>query len=72
MGVRKAYPCVFLGLITQEEADLLREAEQHRLDTINVDDFEPELLAAKPLYSIKDNYGHESDIKKPKLRFRLS
>ncbi|MDF5683435.1 DUF1974 domain-containing protein, partial [Vibrio parahaemolyticus] len=27
--------------ITQEEADLLREAEQHRLDTINVDDFEP-------------------------------
>ncbi|MFB1068991.1 acyl-CoA dehydrogenase FadE [Vibrio diabolicus] len=43
------------GLITQEEADLLREAEQHRLDTINVDDFEPELLAAKPLYPQMDS-----------------
>ncbi|MEF1309547.1 acyl-CoA dehydrogenase FadE [Vibrio mytili] len=38
------------GIITQEEAALLKDAEQHRLDTINVDDFEPELLAAKPLY----------------------
>ncbi len=36
------------GIITEEEAELLREAEQHRLDTINVDDFEPEQLAAKP------------------------
>ncbi|EPQ8263729.1 acyl-CoA dehydrogenase FadE [Vibrio alginolyticus] len=43
------------GFITQEEADLLREAEQHRLDTINVDDFEPELLAAKPLYPQMDS-----------------
>ncbi|CAH1594907.1 acyl-CoA dehydrogenase FadE [Vibrio owensii] len=43
------------GFITQEEADLLREAEQHRLDTINVDDFEPELLAAKPLYPQMEN-----------------
>ncbi|NOH66460.1 acyl-CoA dehydrogenase FadE [Vibrio rotiferianus] len=43
------------GVITQEEADLLREAEQHRLDTINVDDFEPELLAAKPLYPQMEN-----------------
>ncbi|CAH1570919.1 acyl-CoA dehydrogenase FadE [Vibrio rotiferianus] len=43
------------GVITQEEAELLREAEQHRLDTINVDDFEPELLAAKPLYPQMEN-----------------
>ncbi len=43
------------GVITQEEAELLREAEQHRLDTINVDDFEPELLAAKPLYPQMDS-----------------
>ncbi|MGR5235587.1 acyl-CoA dehydrogenase FadE [Vibrio alfacsensis] len=43
------------GVITQEEAALLREAEQHRLDTINVDDFEPELLAAKPLYPKMEN-----------------
>lgn len=35
------------GFITQEEADLLREAEQHRLDTINVDDFEPETACRK-------------------------
>ncbi|AUI86727.1 acyl-CoA dehydrogenase [Vibrio azureus] len=38
------------GLITPQEAALLKEAEQHRLDTINVDDFEPGLLAAKPPY----------------------
>ncbi|HDZ3713430.1 TPA: acyl-CoA dehydrogenase FadE [Vibrio vulnificus] len=35
------------GIISQDEADLLKEAEQHRLYTINVDDFEPEHLAAK-------------------------
>jgi acyl-CoA dehydrogenase len=34
------------SLITQEEADLLIEAEQHRLDTINVDEFDPEALKA--------------------------
>jgi acyl-CoA dehydrogenase len=34
------------GLITQEEAELLIEAEQHRLDTINVDEFAPEALKA--------------------------
>ncbi|MBR9874456.1 MAG: acyl-CoA dehydrogenase [Vibrionaceae bacterium] len=43
------------GIITQEEAELLREAEQHRLDTINVDDFEPEQLAAKPYYPQMDS-----------------
>ncbi|MDV6251485.1 acyl-CoA dehydrogenase FadE [Vibrio sp. EA2] len=43
------------GIISQEEAELLREAEQHRLDTINVDDFEPEQLAAKPSYVQMDS-----------------
>ncbi|WP_372377208.1 acyl-CoA dehydrogenase FadE [Vibrio natriegens] len=43
------------GIINQEEAELLREAEQHRLDTINVDDFEPEQLAAKPNYPHMDS-----------------
>ncbi|WP_319535261.1 acyl-CoA dehydrogenase FadE [uncultured Vibrio sp.] len=43
------------GIITQEEAELLREAEQHRLDTINVDDFKPEQLAAKPSYVQMDS-----------------
>lgn len=43
------------GIISQEEAELLREAEQHRLDTINVDDFEPEQLAAKPNYPHMDS-----------------
>ncbi|MDF2155513.1 acyl-CoA dehydrogenase FadE [Vibrio sp. CAU 1672] len=38
------------GIISPEEADLLTEAEQHRLATINVDDFSPEHLAAKPQY----------------------
>ncbi|MGF1740930.1 acyl-CoA dehydrogenase FadE [Vibrio profundum] len=33
-------------LITQEEAELLIEAEIRRLETINVDDFEPQILAA--------------------------
>ncbi len=34
-------------LLTQWEADLLIEAEKHRLYTINVDDFAPQELAAK-------------------------
>ncbi|MDM7484004.1 MAG: acyl-CoA dehydrogenase FadE [Vibrio metschnikovii] len=34
-------------LLTQWEADLLIEAEAHRLYTINVDDFDPQELAAK-------------------------
>ncbi|WP_394150733.1 acyl-CoA dehydrogenase FadE [Vibrio maritimus] len=38
------------GIITQEEANLLTTAEAHRLYTINVDDFSPEELAAKPVY----------------------
>ena len=55
-GKRRPFLCLDIlaeeglvqGIITEEEAELLREAEQHRLDTINVDDFEPEQLAAKP------------------------
>ncbi len=43
------------GIITQEEAKLLKDAEQHRLDTINVDDFAPEMLAAKPSYPHMDS-----------------
>jgi acyl-CoA dehydrogenase len=35
------------GILTSEEADLLRKAEARRLETINVDDFEPDYLAAK-------------------------
>ncbi|MEZ9567762.1 acyl-CoA dehydrogenase FadE [Vibrio splendidus] len=38
------------GILTQEEADLLTSAEEHRLYTINVDDFSPEELAAKTRY----------------------
>ncbi|WP_114633892.1 acyl-CoA dehydrogenase FadE [Vibrio splendidus] len=38
------------GILTQEEADLLVSAEEHRLYTINVDDFSPEELAAKSEY----------------------
>ncbi|MCT4348509.1 acyl-CoA dehydrogenase [Vibrio splendidus] len=38
------------GILTQEEADLLTSAEEHRLYTINVDDFSPEELAAKSQY----------------------
>ena len=38
------------GILTQDEADLLISAEQHRLYTINVDDFSPEELAAKSQY----------------------
>lgn len=37
------------GIIDAEEAKLLSEAEQHRLYVINVDDFSPEELAAKPM-----------------------
>ncbi|MGF1799226.1 acyl-CoA dehydrogenase FadE [Vibrio gigantis] len=39
------------GILTQEEANLLISAEEHRLYTINVDDFSPEELAAKSQYS---------------------
>lgn len=35
------------GILATEEADLLRKAEARRLETINVDDFEPDYLAAK-------------------------
>ncbi|MEZ9598016.1 acyl-CoA dehydrogenase FadE [Vibrio sp. 10N.286.46.A8] len=38
------------GILTQEEANLLISAEEHRLYTINVDDFSPEELAAKTQY----------------------
>ncbi|KJY82335.1 acyl-CoA dehydrogenase [Vibrio galatheae] len=37
------------GIIDASEAKLLRDAEQQRLYVINVDDFSPEQLAAKPL-----------------------
>ncbi len=36
------------GIIDNNEAKILREAEEHRLYVINVDDFSPEELAAKP------------------------
>ncbi|MEZ8860300.1 acyl-CoA dehydrogenase FadE [Vibrio sp. 10N.247.311.51] len=39
------------GILTQDEANLLISAEEHRLYTINVDDFSPEELAAKSQYS---------------------
>lgn len=35
-------------ILTEQEAQLLTEAEAHRLYTINVDDFAPQELAAKP------------------------
>ncbi|MBA5763379.1 acyl-CoA dehydrogenase [Vibrio sp. 404] len=38
-----------LGVLNQQEAKLLIEAEKQRLYVINVDDFEPQELAAKPL-----------------------
>ena len=38
-----------LGVITTEEAQLLHRAEAGRLDTINVDDFDPTQLAINPL-----------------------
>ncbi|OBT16899.1 acyl-CoA dehydrogenase [Vibrio sp. UCD-FRSSP16_10] len=34
------------NIISQEEAEILQEAEQHRLRSINVDDFDPEHLPA--------------------------
>ena len=37
-----------LNAINEDEAELLRRAETGRLRTINVDDFDPEDLAAKP------------------------
>ena len=40
-----------LGVINQTEADLLRRAEESRLRTINVDDFDPiDLVANKALF----------------------
>lgn len=40
-----------LGVINQTEAELLRRAEQSRLQTINVDDFDPiDLVANKSLF----------------------
>ena len=40
-----------LGVINQAEADLLRRAEESRLRTINVDDFDPvDLVANKALF----------------------
>ena len=38
------------GILTEKEAALLVSAEEHRLYTINVDDFSPEKLAAKAQY----------------------
>ncbi|WKY57410.1 acyl-CoA dehydrogenase FadE [Vibrio sp. SNU_ST1] len=38
------------GILTEKEAELLESAEEHRLYTINVDDFSPEELAAKSQY----------------------
>ncbi|WP_367988369.1 acyl-CoA dehydrogenase FadE [Vibrio sp. NTOU-M3] len=43
------------GIIDKPEADLLCEAEEQRLYVINVDDFEPESLAAKPRFPVMDN-----------------
>jgi len=36
------------GIIDSDDAQLLRNAEQHRLYVINVDDFDPKDLAAMP------------------------
>ncbi|WP_070968510.1 acyl-CoA dehydrogenase FadE [Vibrio sonorensis] len=43
------------GIITDSEANLLIEAEAHRLYVINVDDFKPSDLAAKPTLPVMDN-----------------
>jgi acyl-CoA dehydrogenase len=45
------------GVISEQEADLLREAEQGRLETINVDDFDP---AELPAASVKENKMHNA------------
>jgi acyl-CoA dehydrogenase len=37
------------GLIDQEEANILIKAEESRLRSINVDDFEADALATKPV-----------------------
>ncbi|WP_038173994.1 acyl-CoA dehydrogenase FadE [Vibrio pacinii] len=37
------------GILDKAQAELLKQAEQQRLDVINVDDFSPEDLAAKPM-----------------------
>ncbi|MFA0570068.1 acyl-CoA dehydrogenase FadE [Vibrio gallaecicus] len=43
------------GILNAQEAELLKTAEVHRLYTINVDDFNPEELAAKPQYPTIEN-----------------
>ncbi|AEH32534.1 acyl-CoA dehydrogenase [Vibrio anguillarum] len=42
-------------ILTEQEAQLLTEAEAHRLYTINVDDFAPQELAAKPQYPVMND-----------------
>lgn len=42
-----------LNAINEQEAELLRNAEIGRLRTINVDDFDPQELAAAPLQADK-------------------
>ncbi|WP_348235672.1 hypothetical protein, partial [Salmonella enterica] len=37
------------GLIDKDEASILAKAEESRLSSINVDDFEPESLSTKPV-----------------------
>jgi acyl-CoA dehydrogenase len=44
-----------LNAINEDEAELLRRAETGRLRTINVDDFDPEELAAKPYQPTKND-----------------
>ncbi len=41
------------GAISEEQAQILRKAEAGRLETINVDDFEPEELASKAVQNSK-------------------
>lgn len=44
-------------IINSEEAELLASAEAHRLYVINVDDFNPEDLAAKPQTQLHNSVG---------------
>ncbi|MEH6532689.1 MAG: acyl-CoA dehydrogenase FadE [Photobacterium frigidiphilum] len=44
-----------LNAINEDEANILRKAEEGRLRTINVDDFESEELAAKPYLLDREN-----------------
>ncbi|WP_117233467.1 acyl-CoA dehydrogenase FadE [Vibrio maerlii] len=43
------------GILTVDEAKQLIEAEKQRLYTINVDDFDPQVLAAKKTLPVMDN-----------------